>query len=152
MQTSKENMSRLLIKLSQVRFFFFLSVVRGNLKVKKYKTTPCIMCERFLFASNDTIKSNGRGRVLKLSINYLIGLKAKWVSKVYRGITQTTKKKNHMPVYYKCININYRIFPVYTLTNKRVCYCHASEMLVHGNCMYTFLQDIKRYDISVYQI
>lgn len=51
------------------------------------------MCERFLFASNDTIKSNGRGRVLKLSINYLIGLKAKWVSKVYRGITQTTKKK-----------------------------------------------------------
>lgn len=64
MQTSKENMSRLLIKLSQVRFFFFLSVVRGNLKVKKYNTTPCIMCERFLFAFNDTIKSNGRGRVL----------------------------------------------------------------------------------------
>lgn len=57
-----------------------------------------------------------------------------------------------MPVYYKCININYRIFPVSTLTNKRVCYCHASEMLVHGNCMYTFLQDIKWYDVSVYHI
>lgn len=71
------------------------------------------MCERFLFASNDTIKSNGRGRVLKLSINYLIGLKAKWVSKVYRGITQTTKKKNHMPVYYKCININYNAYFLY---------------------------------------